>query len=160
MTISIEQAAFNLAVALVQSSVIGFERQWHNRLAGLRTNTLVTLGATSFVVFERLIPDRTSQSRVAAQFVPGIEWRGLDFPRRSERACGILGDCRYLLHDHDTKFTQSFRAIIASGQVEPLARPARSPNLNAYAECWVRSVKEELVQGYPLWRAFALAGPE
>jgi putative transposase len=42
--------------------------------------------------------------------------------------CGILRDSRYLLHDHDTKFTQSFRAIIASGQVEPLALPARSPN--------------------------------
>jgi hypothetical protein len=57
--------------------------------------------------------------------------------------CGILRDCRYLLHDRDTKYTQSFRAIIASGQVEPLALPARSPNLNAYAERWVRSVKEE-----------------
>jgi integrase-like protein len=49
----------------------------------------------------------------------------------------------HLLHDRDTKYTQSFRAIIASGQVEPLVLPARSPNLNAYAECWVRSVKEE-----------------
>jgi putative transposase len=57
--------------------------------------------------------------------------------------CGILRDCRYLLLDRDTKFTQSFGAIIASGQVEPLALPARSPNLNAYAERWVRSVKEE-----------------
>ena len=38
---------------------------------------------------------------------------------------GILRDCRYLLHDRDTKYTQSFRAIIASGQVEPLALPAR-----------------------------------
>ena len=57
--------------------------------------------------------------------------------------CGILRDCRYLLHDRDTKYTQSFRAIIASGQVEPLTLPARSPNLNAYAERWVRSVKEE-----------------
>jgi transposase InsO family protein len=56
---------------------------------------------------------------------------------------GILRDCRYLLHDRDTKYTQSFRAIIASGQVEPLALPARSPNLNAYAERWVRSVKDE-----------------
>jgi hypothetical protein len=56
---------------------------------------------------------------------------------------GALRDCRYLLHDRDTKFTQSFRAIIASGQVEPLVLPARSPNLNAYAERWVRSVKEE-----------------
>jgi putative transposase len=51
--------------------------------------------------------------------------------------CGALRDCRYLLHDRDTKFTRSFRAIIASGGVEPLVLPARSPNLNAYAERWV-----------------------
>ena len=57
--------------------------------------------------------------------------------------CGVLRDCRYLLHDRDTKFTRSFRAILVSGRVEPLALPARSPNLNAYAERWVRSVKEE-----------------
>ena len=57
--------------------------------------------------------------------------------------CGVLRDCRYLLHDRDTKFTRSFRAIIASGRIEPLALPARSPNLNAYAERWVGSVKEE-----------------
>jgi putative transposase len=57
--------------------------------------------------------------------------------------CDALRDCRYLLHDRDTKFTRSFRAILASGQVEPLALPAHSPNLHAYAERWVRSVKEE-----------------
>jgi putative transposase len=56
---------------------------------------------------------------------------------------GVLRDCRYLLHDRDAKYTQSFRTIIASGRVEPLVLPARSPNLNAYAERWVRSVKEE-----------------
>jgi Homeodomain-like domain len=44
--------------------------------------------------------------------------------------CGTLRDCRYLLHDRDTKYSRSFRAIIASGQVEPLVLPARSPNLN------------------------------
>jgi hypothetical protein len=57
--------------------------------------------------------------------------------------CGALLGCRYLLHYRDTKFTRSFRAILMSGQVEPLALPACSPNLNAYAERWVRSVKEE-----------------
>jgi hypothetical protein len=57
--------------------------------------------------------------------------------------CGILQDCRYLLHDRDTKYTLSFRAIIKSGRVKPLALPAHSPNLNAYAERWVRSVKQE-----------------
>jgi transposase InsO family protein len=57
--------------------------------------------------------------------------------------CGALRDCRYLLHDRDTKYTQSFRAMIASGRIETLVLPACSPNLNAYAERWVRSVKEE-----------------
>jgi len=31
---------------------------------------------------------------------------------------GFIGGRRYLLHDRDTKYTRSFRAIIASGQVE------------------------------------------
>jgi hypothetical protein len=54
--------------------------------------------------------------------------------------CGIVDiSCT----DRDTKFTRSFRAIIVSGRVEPLALPARNPNLNAYAERWVRSIKEE-----------------
>ena len=55
----------------------------------------------------------------------------------------FLEGCRYLIHDRDTKFTDSFRAIVKSSQVEPLKLPAQSPNLNAYAERWVRSVKEE-----------------
>jgi len=56
---------------------------------------------------------------------------------------GFLESCRYLIHDRDTKFTDSFRAIIRSGHVKPLKLPARSPNLNAYAERWVKSVKDE-----------------
>ena len=56
---------------------------------------------------------------------------------------GALQGCRYLLHDRDTKYTRSFRAIIEAGEVKTLALPARSPNLNAYAERWVKSVKEE-----------------
>jgi putative transposase len=74
--------------------------------------------------------------------------------------CGVLRDCRYLLHDRDTKFTRSFRAIIASGRIEPLALPARSPNLNAHAERWVRSVKGVPGQGNPVRRALIAAGAE
>ena len=73
---------------------------------------------------------------------------------------GALRDCRYLLHDRDSKFTRSFRAIIASGRVEPLALPVRSPDLNAYSERWVRSVKEVLVQGVSHRRALLAAGAE
>ena len=56
---------------------------------------------------------------------------------------GFLEGCRYLIHDRDRKYTDSFRAIVKSGHVEPLKLPARSPNLNAYAERWVKSVKDE-----------------
>ena len=64
---------------------------------------------------------------------------------------GVLQNCRYLLHDRDAKYTRSFRAIIDSGHVTTLALPARSPNLNAYAERWVRSVKEECLSNLILF---------
>jgi putative transposase len=54
---------------------------------------------------------------------------------------GTLRDSRYLLHDRDTKYTTSFLAIIESVRVKTLRLPARSPNLNAYCERWVRSAK-------------------
>ncbi len=56
---------------------------------------------------------------------------------------GFLGNCRYLIHDRDTKYCRSFRDIIESGDVKALRLPARSPNLNAFSERWVKSVKEE-----------------
>ena len=76
MAISIEQASLNLAVALGLSAVIGFERQWRNRLAGLRTNTLVALGAATFVTFGQLFPGDADPTRVAAQVVSGIGFLG------------------------------------------------------------------------------------
>ena len=47
------------------------------------------------------------------------------------------------MHDRDTKFCESFGEVLKAVGVKPLRLPARSPNLNAYAERWVRSVKEE-----------------
>lgn len=74
--ISMQQTAAHLAVALALGAAIGFERQWRQRLAGLRTNTLVALGAATFVVFEALMPDNGSPTRVAAQVVSGIGFLG------------------------------------------------------------------------------------
>ena len=56
---------------------------------------------------------------------------------------GYLNGCRYLLHDRDQKFCREFRETLAAGGVKCLPLPARSPNLNAHAERWVRSIKEE-----------------
>jgi len=76
MSIGITQAAVNLGTAVVLGAVIGFERQWRQRLAGLRTNTLVALGAASFVVYESLFSTEGSLTRVAAQVVSGIGFLG------------------------------------------------------------------------------------
>ena len=58
---------------------------------------------------------------------------------------GFLENRRYLIHDRDTKYCETFRDIIESGDVKTLPLPARSPNLNAFAERWVKSVKEEVL---------------
>ena len=60
-----------------------------------------------------------------------------------DESWGYLRGLRCGLHDRDTKFCATFRAILASGGILPLALPPRSPNLNAFAERWVRSVKSE-----------------
>lgn len=76
MLMGLEQATLNLAVAFALGALIGFERQWRQRLAGLRTNTLVSLGAATFVMFASLIPGEGSPTRVAAQVVSGIGFLG------------------------------------------------------------------------------------
>jgi putative Mg2+ transporter-C (MgtC) family protein len=76
MAIGIAQATINLSAAATLGAVIGFERQWRQRLAGLRTNTLVALGAASFVVFENLFSTEADLTRVAAQVVSGIGFLG------------------------------------------------------------------------------------
>lgn len=76
MAVPLEVAALNLGVALLLGSAIGFERQWRQRLAGLRTNTLVALGSASFVVFSAVFPEEVSPTRVAAQVVSGIGFLG------------------------------------------------------------------------------------
>jgi hypothetical protein len=61
----------------------------------------------------------------------------------TQETWGYLRSCRYVLHDRDTKFCAAFRSVRASGGVETIQLPAKSPNLNAFAERWVRPVKQE-----------------
>lgn len=56
---------------------------------------------------------------------------------------GFLSGHRFLIHDRDSLFTGAFADILKSGGVKPVRLPARSPNLNAYAERFVRSIKYE-----------------
>ena len=59
---------------------------------------------------------------------------------------GFLKKSEYLIHDRDPLYTREFADILTSGGVRTVKLPARSPDLNAYAERFVRSVKEECLE--------------
>jgi putative transposase len=56
---------------------------------------------------------------------------------------GFLAPGQYLIHDRDAKCCAAFQRIIDEAGIERVVLPPQSPNLNAYAERWVRSVKDE-----------------
>jgi putative Mg2+ transporter-C (MgtC) family protein len=76
MTMQLAQAGLNLLIATCLGAAIGLERQWRQRLAGLRTNTLVALGAAIFVTYSHVVPDGAGDTRIAAQVVSGIGFLG------------------------------------------------------------------------------------
>jgi putative Mg2+ transporter-C (MgtC) family protein len=72
MTVTnVEDYALRMFVALVLGSLIGAERQYRQRLAGLRTNALVSIGAALFVSISAL-DQHGDPMRIAAQVVSGI----------------------------------------------------------------------------------------
>jgi putative Mg2+ transporter-C (MgtC) family protein len=74
-TLSVADFALRLAVGVGCGALIGLERQWRARLAGLRTNALVAGGATLFVLYAVATED-SSPTRVASYVVSGIGFLG------------------------------------------------------------------------------------
>ncbi|WP_220359401.1 MgtC/SapB family protein [Alkalilimnicola ehrlichii] len=65
-------AAGHLLMAVLLGALIGVERQRRQRMAGLRTNALVSLGAAAFVMLGVMVEGELSPTRVASQVVSGI----------------------------------------------------------------------------------------
>jgi putative Mg2+ transporter-C (MgtC) family protein len=69
--------AIRLGLALILGAFIGAERQWRQRMAGLRTNALVAAGAAMFVMLTALTASAADDSfRIAGQVVSGIGFLG------------------------------------------------------------------------------------
>jgi homeodomain-containing protein len=117
-----------------------------NVLAGADFFTVEVLTWRGLVTYYVLFFLHLESRRVSVAGItrhPDQEWMEQIARSATQETWGYLDRCRYVLHDRDTKFCASFRTVLAAGGVKTIPLPAKSPNLNAFAERWVRSAKEE-----------------
>ena len=69
---------------------------------------------------------------------------------------GFFRGKRYLIHDRDPLYTHQFLNMLAEQGVESVKLPPRSPNLNAYAERFVRTIKESCLERMIFFGEYAL----
>ena len=117
-----------------------------NVLAGCDFFTVEILSWRGLVTYYVLFFLHLESRRVTVAGItrhPDEAWMEQIGRSATQQDWGFLHSCRYVLHDRDTKFCASFRSALASGGVKTIPLPAKSPNLNAFAQRWVRSVKQE-----------------
>jgi transposase InsO family protein len=79
-------------------------------------------------------PDQSWMTQIARN-ITMIDWGFL--------TCGA-----YLIHDRDGKYCAAFQSILEGVGIKRVTLPARSPNLNAFAERWVQSIKQECLSKF------------
>jgi hypothetical protein len=115
-------------------------------LAGVDFFTVEVLSWRGLVTYYVLFFIHLESRRVSLAGItqhPDEEWMQQMARNATDETWGYLEHRRYILHDRDAKFCSSFPQTLKSGGIKPLALPPSSPNLNAFAERWVRSVKQE-----------------
>ncbi|MBV9647251.1 MAG: MgtC/SapB family protein, partial [Candidatus Eremiobacteraeota bacterium] len=70
--VTLSEFALRVSIALLLGSAIGVERQWRQRMAGLRTNALVATGTCLFILITPLVRDGANATQIAAYVVSGI----------------------------------------------------------------------------------------
>ena len=103
-------------------------------------------GLQRFVVlfFIELSKRRVQIAGIAPK--PDGLWMGQVGRNLTDAESGILAGKRFLIHDRDPLFTGEFLGLLAESGVKSVKLPPRSPNLNAHAERFVRSIKESCLE--------------
>jgi putative transposase len=100
------------------------------------------------VTFYMLIVIELSTRRVHLAGIapnPNSAWM-MQIGRNLTAPDGVLAGKRFIIMDRDSKFCDAFRTMLSESGTEPLRLPSRSPNLNAYCERFVRSIKSECLE--------------
>lgn len=103
-------------------------------------------GLTRFVVlFFMDLSTRRVQIGGIASSANGL-WMSQIARNLTDAVDGFFAGKRYLIHDRDPLYTKEFLNILADARIESIKLPPRSPNLNAYAERFVRTIKESCLE--------------
>jgi putative transposase len=82
---------------------------------------------------------------------PDGEWMKQLARNLTDPVDGFLRGTKYLVHDRDPLFTESFIAILESGGVKSVKIPAQSPNCNPHAERFVKTIKFECLNQFVIF---------
>jgi transposase InsO family protein len=108
--------------------------------------TVEVWGLRGLVTFYVLLVIEHSSRRVyfaGATPNPNTEWMMQIARNLTDPFDGFVNGKRFIIIDRDRKYCDAFRAMLENAGTEPLRLPPRSPNLNAWVERFVRSIKEE-----------------
>jgi transposase InsO family protein len=115
-------------------------------LAAVDFTTVEVWTANGLVTFYRLFVMERATRRVCfagSTTSPDEAWMKQSARNLTDAEDGFLHGQRYILMDRDAKFSAAYRGVLAEAGVAPVRLPPRSPNLNAYQERFMRSLKEE-----------------
>ena len=109
---------------------------------------------TLYVLF--FIELHTRQVRLAGVTDhPNGPWavqRAREFSMNRERgSIGLTSAPRFLVRDRDSKFTRAFDDVFAADGTQVIRTPVQAPNANAFAERWVRTVRQECLDWMLIW---------
>src|SRR5262245_1640600 len=107
---------------------------------------LTMAGLVRYVVLFVMRLKTRSVEIVGITSQPDSEWMTHVARNLTDCADGFLRGVQYVILDRDPLYTAAFRTLLRTTGVKPLRLPARSPNLNAYAERFVGSVRAECLE--------------
>jgi putative transposase len=78
--------------------------------------------------------------------------RAREFSMNRERGSGgVTSAPRFLVRDRDSKLTRAFDDVFAADGIRTITTPIQAPNANAFAERWVRTVRQECLDWMLVW---------